>query len=543
MDFLACRNGEAVDYGAGVTPGHSMSCLLIHPPLVKPSEPPPGLALLAAAFENNAVDCRVLDANMEGILHLLGSSIDGSDTWTRRARRALPQAIGTVRNMATCDHPDRYRRAVSDINRVLASSARSHSVRLSLSDYHDDTLSPLRSGDCVRSFHHPEDNPFYGYFQKRLPPIFENSEPDVIGISLNYLSQALTAFALIGLLRRLAPSARIVVGGGLATSWKRSPAWNDPFRGIIDLWVDGPGEESLLSLARKNAPGHRSCPLYDGFSLNTYLSPGLVLPYSASRGCYWRRCTFCPENAENTLYRPLSPGVVTEELGALVRTLKPALIHFLDNALSPSLLEHLANDPPGSPWYGFARFTEHLADPAFCRDLKRSGCVMLKLGLESGSPKVLEGLRKGIDLGTVSRALRNLRAAGICSYVYLLFGTPGETESEALKTMDFTARHSDAIGFLNLAVFNLPAWSPEAQELESASFYEGDLMLYRNYVHPRGWNRPKVRQFIDRKFRRHPAVAAIVRRDPPFFTSNHAPFFASSALGGSPPGDSIRCFS
>jgi hypothetical protein len=34
-----------------------------------------------------------------------------------------------------------------------------------------------------------------------------------------------------------------------------------------------------------------------------------------------------------------------------------------------------------------------------------------------------------------------------------------------------------------------------------------------------------IRQFLDKEFKRHPAIASILRRDPPVFTSNHAPFF------------------
>ena len=34
-----------------------------------------------------------------------------------------------------------------------------------------------------------------------------------------------------------------------------------------------------------------------------------------------------------------------------------------------------------------------------------------------------------------------------------------------------------------------------------------------------------VRTFLDRELQRQPEIAAILRRDPPFFTSNHASFF------------------
>ena len=67
--------------------------------------------------------------------------------------------------------------------------------------------------------------------------------------------------------------------------------------------------------------------------------------------------------------------------------------------------------------------------------------------------------------------------------------------------------------------------SDEAAELPGESFSDGDLSLYRDFVHPRGWDRRAVRTFLDREFKRQPEIAAILRRDPLLFTSNHAAFF------------------
>ena len=64
-----------------------------------------------------------------------------------------------------------------------------------------------------------------------------------------------------------------------------------------------------------------------------------------------------------------------------------------------------------------------------------------------------------------------------------------ETRERARHTLEFTLDHSAAIDFLNLAVFNLPAYSVEARALETLPFYDGDLSLYREFVHPAGWNR------------------------------------------------------
>ena len=150
---------------------------------------------------------------------------------------------------------------------------------------------------------------------------------------------------------------------------------------------------------------------------------------------------------------------------------------------------------------------------------------MLKLGLESGDQGVLDNMQKGINIGTVSLALKSLKQAGIATYVYLLFGTPSETLKEARSTLDFTIKHSGEISFLNIAVFNMPVCGPEAAQFEISSFYEGDLSLYTDFVHPAGWDRKAIRHFLDNEFKRHSAVSAILKKDPPIFTSNHAPFF------------------
>jgi hypothetical protein len=262
---------------------------------------------------------------------------------------------------------------------------------------------------------------------------------------------------------------------------------------------------------------------FSAFDPDRYLAPLRVLPYSTSRGCYWRKCAFCPETAENSAYVTESPAVTGRDLERLIRRTGAGLIHFLDNALSPKFMAHLIDHPPGIPWYGFARITRHLTDPEFVNGLRTSGCVMLKLGVESGDQTVLDALSKGIDIGMASRALAALHRAGIATYVYLLFGTPAEDEAAARRTLAFTVDHADCIDFLNLAIFNLPAHGSEADRLDTTDFYAGDLSLYREFAHPGGWGRSRVRPFLSKVFKKQPAIASILNNDPPFFTSNHAP--------------------
>jgi len=259
--------------------------------------------------------------------------------------------------------------------------------------------------------------------------------------------------------------------------------------------------------------------------LDDYLAPGLTLPYSAAAGCWWNRCSFCPERAEGNAYHPLPATQAVDELRALCANYRPTLVHLLDNAISPALLRALVERPLPVPWYGFARIDAQLADPEFCRALRRSGCVMLKLGLESGDQAVLDALGKGIALKQTEQALANLKAAGIAVYAYLLFGTPAEDEIAARRTLDFVDRNGEAIGYLNLALFNMPAFADDAGQHATEPFYAADLSLYTGFRHPKGWERHKVRRFVSGEFSRHSTVATILRRDPPLFTSNHAPLF------------------
>lgn len=499
--------------------------LLIHPPCAKACEPPAGIARLAGALSAHGIPCRTWDANLEGQLWLLEQPCPADDTWSRRAERHAGKHLALLRSPQGYREISAYNTAVKSLNRLLAMNGQPSAATPGLADYRHATLSPLRSADLLQAAATPESNPFYPWFSRRLTQLLEAEGWQSVGFSLNFLGQALTTCAMIGFLRRSFPSLRIIIGGGLVTSWFQQQESHNLFSQLADQLVCGPGEQPLLELHGIAQPFRESLPLYDQFPLEEYLAPGPIIPYSAAAGCWWNRCSFCPERAEGNRWQPVPPARAVEQLHALAARHQPALLHITDNAISPALMQRLIAAPLETPWYGFARFDPNLADPQFCRDLRRSGCVMLKLGLESGSQAVLDRLQKGIDLQVAVKALENLHAAGIAVYCYLLFGTPAEDEAAARQTLDFVARNARSSMFLNLAIFNMPLFGDEAAAHGTELFYEGDLSLYTGFSHPSGWHRGKVRRFLEQEFKRHPAIAAIIKRDPPVFTSNHAPFF------------------
>ena len=473
--------------------------------------------------------------SVEGFLHLYSQKLLAKDKWSQRALSKKGENLKLLTSPSGYTNIDRYRNAVLDINRVLKVASKGGDQLASLANYKSEFLSPLKSEHLLQSAERPEESLFFPYFSKRLKELdAEMDGLDTVGISMNYLNQALTAFAIIGHIRKTFPHVRIVLGGGLLTSWMRMPVWESPFKGLVDHLIPGEGECAVLELFGIRPSQKHYLPDYDDFAHLPYLAPGFILPFCTAGGCWWKKCTFCPERAEKNPYTPRKIDQAVNQLNTLSERLAPTMVHIVDNSVGPSFLKKLCASGFKRPWYAFARVTSHLADPDFCKALRASGCLMLKLGIESGDEAVLAHMNKGVGLPLVSKALKVLKDAGIATYVYLLFGTPSETETAARKTMDFAVNHHSMIGFLNLSVFNLPYFAPEAKELETSSFYDGDLTLYSEFNHPLGWNRAQIRRFLEKEFKKHPLISPIVHRDPPVFNANHAGFFAESLFQAGP---------
>ena len=468
---------------------------------------------------------RSVDMNLESFYHLYSRDVNTGDKWGKRAIKRKDLNLSLIRDIKGYENRDRYKNVVADIGKVLAMVSEPSKALVTLANYKSFNLSPLQSRDLIYAAEHPEDNVYYPYFKERFDQLAKEKTFDTVGFSLNYLNQALCTFAMIGYLKKQMNHVRIILGGGLVTSFMRKPGFVSPFDGLVDLMIAGKGEEKLLELYGVHDVASSCLPDYSDFLKTKYLSPGLVVPFCTADGCYWKKCTFCPEQAENNPYEPIVCKKAVDQVNQLAEMYRPSLVHIVDNAVSPIFMKKLCQSGFKTPWYAFSRVTPHLSDPSFCRSLKQSGCRMLKLGIESGDQNVLDHLNKGIDLKDVSRSLDHLHKAGIASYVYLLFGTPWETESSARKTMDFVCAHKHQISYLNIALFNLPYFSKGWEYLETSEFYDGDLSLYKEFSHPSGWNRSNIRSFLSKEFKKHPDISKIINRDPPVFNSNHAAFF------------------
>ena len=104
--------------------------------------------------------------------------------------------------------------------------------------------------------------------------------------------------------------------------------------------------------------------------------------------------------------------------------------------------------------------------------MKKAGCWRLLFGIESGVQKNLDFLKKGITLEQIKKTVTLTSKTGIETFGSFIFGIPGETYKEGLKTIKFACSlNLDYANFPNLTPYpGTPLW--EAKE-KYGKFYTG----------------------------------------------------------------------
>ncbi|MFQ6039084.1 MAG: B12-binding domain-containing radical SAM protein, partial [Candidatus Aminicenantales bacterium] len=81
--------------------------------------------------------------------------------------------------------------------------------------------------------------------------------------------------------------------------------------------------------------------------------------------------------------------------------------------------------------------------------MAQAGCNRIRFGVESGNPKVLENLRKGISLDQVRKAFKMAHRAGITTFAYFMLGSPGESVKEVKESIKLAKElNPDFVQFL-----------------------------------------------------------------------------------------------
>ena len=88
-------------------------------------------------------------------------------------------------------------------------------------------------------------------------------------------------------------------------------------------------------------------------------------------------------------------------------------------------------------WELYNGIRVNVVDEEMLAAMKCAGCRLISFGCESGSPRILKVIKKGLTLDQVQRAVRLTKDAGIASSVNFIVGHPTETYQDGLETVRF----------------------------------------------------------------------------------------------------------
>ncbi len=287
--------------------------------------------------------------------------------------------------------------------------------------------------------------------------------PRLVGISTLTESYP-NAIRIAAVVKEFSREIPVIVGGPHVTF----TAQETLSHGCFDFVVCGEGELTLVELANfllrgegqlEDIPGlcwrrgedfHRNpsrrpvedpdnlpFPARNLLFLERYGRAGALI---TGRGCPGK-CVFCSAQAmSGGKYRKRKPEEVIAELSLLRRWGVRGFL-FADDSLTVDLerldriLFGMEREDLILPWVCESRVD--IGEPGFFQRMSRAGCVGVQLGVESGSQKVLNQLKKGINLGQVIAAVEGAVRAGISPMCSFMIGLPGDTEETVMETIRF----------------------------------------------------------------------------------------------------------
>lgn len=269
---------------------------------------------------------------------------------------------------------------------------------------------------------------------------------------------------------RAAGIVTVAVGQQVRHALIQPPAgWDEAF----DLWLDGEPEEALPPLlecllagtppaalraamaapALVRHPDALAVPRHSAAELAAYPFP---LPWRGRLPARWgyvltawgcpRPCTHCTAIVRKSVGRPLRPravAAVADEVAALADSGAEAIAFeddslFVHRARFLELAETLARRGIRLPWLANARPDEIDAEVAAAA--RATGARLIKIGIDSASPRLIEAIgksRDGVGWVAASRAATALLDAhGIGTVALFVVGLPGETSTDAQASLD-----------------------------------------------------------------------------------------------------------
>jgi radical SAM superfamily enzyme YgiQ (UPF0313 family) len=238
--------------------------------------------------------------------------------------------------------------------------------------------------------------------------------------------------------------------------------------------VQGEGETAVLELARGGVneriirreritdldalpfqPWDLFTKLPYDFS-NQWLGLEHVFTMNTSRGCPFQ-CTFCSVGSIwGKRYTCYSAERLIAEIDYLVKTYGARGIYFREDNFTlrkervTAFCEQLLRKNISIRWMCETRIDA--LDESLLALMHRAGCEALYIGVESGSQRVLDFLKKGISVEQVADIFRLCHSVGIKTCASFIVGIPTETAAERKETIALKERLQPTTSWVNVFV-------------------------------------------------------------------------------------------
>ncbi|MBQ8635121.1 radical SAM protein [bacterium] len=397
----------------------------------------------------------------------------------------IEQAVSILKSKEHFYNPKLFVNAINTINTALEiACAPYYPTRVMFAGFSNE-LMKLDFESIKYYVFDKESNIFYDYYLGEIDKIIEQNA-DYIGISINSSNQIIAGLTLANMLKEKT-KAHICIGGNhfgrVADAIVNHPEFFELFCDSLILEEGEIPVYKLAQYANKEIPieqvpnlmylkngrvvqnpvieplklNDMKMPVLKNYNLDRYFIPEIVMPFQTSRGCYWRKCSFCDHDF-GMHYNIKNLDKLVYEIKYFKEQYGITKFEFIDEAINPNYMkamcERFIQEDLNIEFFCDARlesgFTKEILDLAY-----KAGLRMILWGYESGSKKIMELINKGIDVDNRLNILRDSRNAGIFNFAFIFFGFPAETKEDAMMTINDICNNTDIINTYGKSIFTM----------------------------------------------------------------------------------------
>lgn len=215
-----------------------------------------------------------------------------------------------------------------------------------------------------------------------------------------------------------------------------------------------------------------------------------IIPVMAARGCQWAECVFCSDvhSVNGRMFRPRSPELVLDEMEEQYRRHQTKNFLFLDlklnsyPALWRGIIHGIQQRIPGAQWIGTLHVDTRKDNGLSKGELRAAAAAGLRrisFGLETGSQRLLDQMRKGSTVEGNSRFIHDAHQAGLSIRCTMFRGFPGETAQDLDLTARFLSDHANLIDRVRFNDLSIHEGTPMYENLSADRTHYPDIKALR----------------------------------------------------------------